>query len=102
MQWIGNDRSKIIVERLKITHMKEIELSIQILKKRVCNHMLRNYDINTHSLRYAYVDYMYHERGIPLTTIADTIGHVKVDQLLAHIPPKPDSDEDSNEDEESY
>lgn len=40
------------------------------------------FECNTHSLRYAFINHMINEHKMPLNTIAKIIGHANTNQLI--------------------
>lgn len=58
------------------------------MRKRVLGYMLRNHNSNTHSLRYAFINYMINEENEPLNTVAKFVGHSNVTQLVTYTQQK--------------
>lgn len=61
-----------------IKNNDEIEFLISTgkLKKRVLDYMLLHFDCNTHSLRYAYINYMLYIKKIEMNIVSKIVGHV--------------------------
>ena len=53
----------------------------KLKKKRVLDYLLRYFECNTHSLRYACINYLIYEKNLPLNTVAKLVGHVGLNQL---------------------
>lgn len=64
------------------------ELPIYRLKKRVLDYLLRYFDCNTHSLRYACINYLIYDKKLPLNTVAKLVGHVGLNQLTTYTQQK--------------
>lgn len=62
-------------------YLKEYEGS---LNKRVLDYLNRNYKCNTHSLRYAYINYMLYTEKKEMTIVAKFIGHSNINQLIRY------------------
>lgn len=54
------------------------------LEKRVLDYLLFNFNCNTHSLRYAFINYMLTKKKIPMATVAKMVGHVNPNQLCTY------------------
>jgi integrase len=54
------------------------------LEKRVLDFLLRHFNCNTHSLRYACINYLLTEKEIPMPTVAKFVGHTNVSQLVTY------------------
>jgi hypothetical protein len=54
------------------------------MKRRIANYMKRNHGCNTHSLRYAFINYMIYEEKRPLNDVAKFVGHVDLSQLVTY------------------
>lgn len=53
-------------------------------KKRVLDYLSNNFECNTHSLRYAFINYMIYEKKRPLNDVAKFVGHVNTNQLTTY------------------
>ena len=58
------------------------------MRKRVLGYMLKHHDSNTHSLRYAFINFMIYVEKEPLTTVAKFVGHTNVSQLVTYTQQK--------------
>jgi hypothetical protein len=54
------------------------------LKKRVLDYLLKYHKCNTHSLRYAYINYMLYVRKKEMGLVAKIIGHSNFNQLVRY------------------
>lgn len=54
------------------------------LEKRVLDYLLLNFKCNTHSLRYAFINYMLTIKKQPMATVAKLVGHCNVNQLCTY------------------
>jgi hypothetical protein len=54
------------------------------LKKRVLDYLLNNFNCNTHSLRYAFINYMLYDKKRPMNDVAKFVGHVNTNQLTTY------------------
>jgi len=80
--WIDiSDLETKIIDRAKT-------LPIYRLKKRVLDYLLRYFECNTHSLRYACINYLIYEKKLPLNTVAKLVGHVGLNQLTTYTQQK--------------
>lgn len=59
--------------------------SINNLRKRVLDYLLYNFDCNTHSLRYCYINYALYVKKVPLEIVSKIIGHNTQTQILAYV-----------------
>ena len=55
------------------------------LQKRVLDYLLYNFNCNTHSLRYCYINYALYVEKIPLEIVSKIIGHSTQTQILAYV-----------------
>jgi integrase len=58
------------------------------LKKRVLDYLRLNFDCNTHSLRYAFINYMLYEEKRPAEDIAKYVGHIDTRMLTRYCQQK--------------
>jgi len=65
---------------------KEVDKLIKSnrLKKRVLDYLLINFKCNTHSLRYAFINYMIYVKKRPINDVAKFVGHANVSQMVAY------------------
>ena len=54
------------------------------LKKRVLDYLLKYHNCNTHSLRYAYINYMIYDQKNEPSLIAKHVGHSNLNQLIRY------------------
>jgi len=54
------------------------------LRKRVLDHLLNNFNCNTHSLRYACINYLLYDKKRPVNDVAAYVGHANLDQLVTY------------------
>jgi integrase len=78
--WIRNDITEIV---LHADHTKRWIQSDR-LEKRVLDYLLKNFSCNTHSLRYACINYLLNDQEIPMPTVAKFVGHINVNQLVTY------------------
>lgn len=64
--------------------LKEYADNILNLEKYTLNYMLRNHDCNTHSLRYAFINYMLYDQKKEMTIVAKFVGHSNIQQLIRY------------------
>jgi hypothetical protein len=62
--------------------LKTLEIINQSLRKNVLKYLLDNFDCNTHSLRYAFINYIINEQQIPLNIVAKFVGHKNTNMLV--------------------
>ena len=72
------------IEMKHSDQLQEYVNDMDNLPKRSLNHMLRNYDCNTHSLRYAFINYMLYDQKREMTAVAKFVGHTDIDQLIRY------------------
>jgi hypothetical protein len=60
------------------------EIKDKRLAKRVLDYLLLHHNCNTHSLRYAFINYMLYEKKKEMTIVAKFIGHSNVMQLVRY------------------
>lgn len=54
------------------------------LKKRTLDYLRTYFECNTHSLRYAFINYMLHEKKQEMNTVAKIVGHVNLNMLVKY------------------
>lgn len=59
-----------------------------LLKSGVRKYMQRHHGTNTHSLRYAFINYLLYEKERPISDVAKFVGHVNVDQMVRYTQQK--------------
>lgn len=63
-------------------------IKVDVLKKRVLDYLLKHHECNTHSLRYAYINYMLYTENKPPSLIAKAVGHSNMNQLVTYTQKK--------------
>lgn len=58
------------------------------LQKRVLDYLLKHFDCNTHSLRYAFINHMLFDLGKEMAVVAKFVGHTNVQQLVTYTQQK--------------
>ena len=77
------------ISNIKKDLIKRMEnMPMYRLKKRVLDYLLRYFDCNTHSLRYACINYLIYDQELPLNTVAKLVGHVGLNQLTTYTQQK--------------
>lgn len=73
-----------IFDRLRKS--KEVHKLIETgrLKKRVLDHLNSNFNCNTHSLRYACINYLLYDKKRPINDVASYCGHANVAQMVTY------------------
>lgn len=79
--WLNNFDADII---------KDVMCSVPFnrLKKRVLDYLLKYHKCNTHSLRYACINYLVYEMNRPLNDVAKFVGHVDLSMLTKYTQQK--------------
>lgn len=54
------------------------------LKRRVCDYLFRGFNCNTHSLRYACINYLLYDQKKEMSVVAKFVGHTGVAQLVRY------------------
>lgn len=80
--WIDSKIIKIIKENHS-DFIKDARL-----KKRVLDYLLLHFDCNTHSLRYAFINYMLYDQKRPMNDVSKFVGHTTVNQLVTYTQQK--------------
>lgn len=83
-EWIDKE---VFNEIMNIPHVP-ITLQSPRLEKRCLDYMRKYFLCNTHSLRYAFINYMLNEKKIPMTTVSKIVGHTTVAQLVLYTQDK--------------
>lgn len=78
--WIDVD----LFEKIRETKFMTLLVNSQRFKKRVLDFLLLNLDCNTHSLRYAFINYMLNDQKIEMNTVSKTVGHINCLQLTTY------------------
>jgi integrase len=80
-QWIDCREFK---RHLKNADFYMIYIQDARMKKRVLDFLLNNFNCNTHSLRYAFINYMLYVQKRPMNDVAKFVGHSSVNQLVTY------------------
>lgn len=59
-----------------------------MLKKNICTWMIRKFQCNTHSLRYALINHLLYDRKLKMSAVAKYVGHSNVQQLVTYTQQK--------------
>ena len=70
-----------ILERIKSEIKND---TIEELSKKIRMFLMRHYGWNTHSLRYALINYLAIEKKIPVNLVSKLVGHKNMNQLLTY------------------
>lgn len=54
------------------------------LKKRTLDYLRKYHECNTHSLRYAFINYLLHDKKQEMNTVAKIVGHVNLNMLVKY------------------
>lgn len=73
--------NKEILERIKPVIKDD---SIEELSKKIRMFLTRHYGWNTHSLRYALINYLAIEKKVPVNLVSKLVGHKNMNQLLTY------------------
>lgn len=82
--WISNE----IYEILANCKLVNIFLSTGTLKKRVLDYLRINFNCNTHSLRYAFINYALYILKRPMNDVAKFVGHANTAQMVTYTQKK--------------
>ncbi len=74
-EWIKIENPKELLDHLIV--MKNV-------KNNVLNYLLRRFEINSHTLRYSFINYAMTEKQTPLPILARFIGHANINQLVTY------------------
>lgn len=83
-KWISDD----IYNLLKNDEIVNDLIRVGTLKKRVLDYLARNFECNTHSLRYACINFMINEKKIPINIVSKYVGHGNVQQMITYTQQK--------------
>lgn len=78
--WIDRD----IFEEVRDSKPLVLLIQNKRLKKRVLDYMLMYFNCNTHSLRYACINYLLTDMKLPMPTVAKYVGHINTNQLCTY------------------
>lgn len=88
MMWPNNWISDEIYELLKKSKTVKTLMTNGRLKKRILDHLLTNFECNTHSLRYAFINYALYVLKRPMSDVAKYVGHANVSQMVTYTQKK--------------
>lgn len=80
--WLDPSIVAETIECLKATHSKTI--SSNRLRTAILNYMLRKFNCNTHSLRYAYINYTLNSKQFGESQVALYVGHSNINQIMRY------------------
>lgn len=60
------------------------DIKEEVLRKRVLDYLLNHHECNTHSLRYAYINYMLYTQKKEASLIAKHVGHSNLNQIVRY------------------
>lgn len=78
--WISLDDFKILKKDKNTKALQECTS----LKKRTLDYLRQEYQCNTHSLRYSFINYMLNVKKLEMNTIAKIVGHVNLNMLVKY------------------
>lgn len=73
-----------IFEEIKDSKDRILKIPKDRFRQRVRDYMLKYFNCNTHSLRYAYINHMLYDLKQDMTAIAKFVGHTTVSQLVTY------------------
>lgn len=79
-QWIDIKIMKIIKNSEALNNV----LKCNRIRLRLCDFLNKNFDCNTHSLRYACINYLLYDKKLEMGVVAKFIGHSSLDQLVRY------------------
>lgn len=77
-----------IYELLKDNPVVQNVIATGKLKKRVLDFLLVNFNCNTHSLRYAFINYALYDLKRPMNDVAKFVGHANTAQMVTYTQAK--------------
>jgi hypothetical protein len=84
--WIDTSNIDELFKKLKESHIDTI--NSDIIRINIVGFMKKHFKTNTHSLRYAFINYMIYTQKRPLNDVAKFVGHVNVNQLVTYTQQK--------------
>lgn len=78
--WISIDDFKFLKKDKDTKKLQECKS----LKKRTLDYLRLTYQCNTHSLRYAFINYMLNVKKLEMNTVAKIVGHVNLNMLVKY------------------
>ncbi len=83
-EWIDRDFFECVKESDIIKTLAESSR----LKKRVLDYLLKHFECNTHSLRYAFINHMLYKKKVEMGLVSKIVGHANVNQLVTYTQKK--------------
>lgn len=81
--WIDESEFDMLKAHSKYTKMC-LNIKELLLRQRVRDYLLHNFECNTHSLRYAFINYMLHDKQKPMNEVAKFVGHKNTNQICTY------------------
>jgi integrase len=81
--WIDKSIVEVIKE-INIDYFNNIDDPINTIRKRINKYLYSNFKCNTHSLRYAYINYLLFKLNKPVNEVAKIVGHVDINQMVRY------------------
>ena len=82
--WISDKSYNLLREHDIVKYL----IKTNRLKKRVLDYLSRNFECNTHSLRYACINFMINDKKIPINVVSKYVGHGNVQQMITYTQQK--------------
>lgn len=82
ISWIDTKKLDLIIPKIKESH--EYLINTTNIKINIFCYMQKRFSCNTHSLRYAFINYMIYQEKRPLCDIAKFVGHKNMNQLVTY------------------
>lgn len=81
--WI--DEGEVDMLKIHTKYVKDcLGIDELLLRQRVRDYLLKNFECNTHSLRYAFINYMLHDKQKPMNEVAKFVGHKNTNQICTY------------------
>lgn len=77
-KWIPKEIFDIIQKKKETQRM----FNCIRFKKRILDYLLNNFNCNTHSLRYACINYLLYDKGRPINDVSTFCGHANCQQIV--------------------
>jgi len=84
--WFTNCEIYELIKKLNNMHEKLI--NSDSLNVAICKYMIHNFKCNTHSLRYASINYMLFKQKKSMCVVAKFVGHKNINQLVTYTQQK--------------
>lgn len=78
--WISEEDFKFLKKDKDSKKLQECKS----LKKRTLDYLRITYQCNTHSLRYAFINYMLNVKKLEMNTVAKIVGHINLNMLVKY------------------